>query len=574
MKISRICSLFVALAGILLLTARLAAETITLKDGTVLSGIVIQRGDAYWVKTPDGQARTIPGEEVDHVGGPAPAAPAITSATPSAAPASAAPVTGSESFLETKSQADRVEAPILGVSMWERFIDSKPAPADLAAAKIELAHWKELDKDHAEKINGKWIGGEERKKLLKHVSQLVREAREEMQGDETLKAVANLEQALKLYPHSFDANFELGLYYLIKGCNGGNGVGNNDDFQKALEILETAARIRPDSAATLSNLAIGYNFRRRYEDAVLVAYKAVKIEDNEETVQNLVNSFAHAPPAMRFNNEKVKPIAEEAGVLAGKHGISMEGGRWIYARPHPPGVDANGKPIAQDPSDPGDDADNAPPGVVASGSGFFISPDGYFLTNKHVGGEKNRTFRVRFDDGTEKNADVVALDAENDIALMHVHVDQPTAYLRLATADTPNPAAHVMVLGYPASFQLGFKMQVTTGDVTSVDELDSYPVTLTLNTTHGNSGGPIIDKDENVVGILSAGQQIYNVTYVKAISAGQIRKFIEANKEKFPDTLAPAGPAHGEFDGESLAKDARKATLLVLIIKGDTSAGK
>jgi S1-C subfamily serine protease len=155
---------------------------------------------------------------------------------------------------------------------------------------------------------------------------------------------------------------------------------------------------------------------------------------------------------------------------------------------------------------------------------------------------------------------------------MHVKVDSPNAYLHLASSDTPNPAAPVMVLGYPASFQLGFKMQVTTGDVTSIDELDPYPVTLTLNTTHGNSGGPIIDKDENVIGILSAGEQVYNVTYVKAISAGEMRKFIGKIKDKFPESISPGPTTRPDFDGESLAKEARKATLLVLIIKGDTSA--
>ena len=121
--------------------------------------------------------------------------------------------------------------------------------------------------------------------------------------------------------------------------------------------------------------------------------------------------------------------------------------------------------------------DSLPPGVVASGSGFFISPDGYFLTNKHVA-EKNRSFRVRFEDGDERNCDVVAVSADDDIALMHVKLGKPNDYLKLSPSDEPNPAAHVMVLGYPASFQMGFHMQVTTGDVTSVDPEDKYNVTL------------------------------------------------------------------------------------------------
>ena len=43
-----------------------------------------------------------------------------------------------------------------------------------------------------------------------------------------------------------------------------------------------------------------------------------------------------------------------------------------------------------------------------------------------------------------------------------------------ATRVTPAVAAKAMVLGYPASFMLGFQMQVTTGDVTSADTFTGY----------------------------------------------------------------------------------------------------
>jgi len=206
-----------------------------------------------------------------------------------------------------------------------------------------------------------------------------------------------------------------------------------------------------------------------------------------------------------------------------------------------------------------------PPGLFASGSGFFITPDGYFLTNKHVAGEEGCIFHVRLEDGREKAARVVVIDDQIDIALMHVDVDKPTPFLKLSAADFPNPAAEVMTLGYPGGSELRFKMQVATGDVTSVDENDEYPVVLTLNTTHGNSGGPIIDKDENVVGILSAGQQIYNASYIRAISVGQIRKFLAKVKSRLPMALEKGPSTRPTFEGELLAKEARQATLLVLL---------
>src|SRR5438874_1274579 len=83
-----------------------------------------------------------------------------------AAATAGAAITGT-SFAATKAKADKVESPIIAVQLWEKFIDAKPAPspADLEAAKAELANWQKLQKDKAERINGKWVGGEEKRKL-------------------------------------------------------------------------------------------------------------------------------------------------------------------------------------------------------------------------------------------------------------------------------------------------------------------------------------------------------------------------------------------------------------------------
>ncbi len=125
-------------------------------------------------------------------------------------------------FSTTKSRADHVDAPLAAVGLWQQYIDANPNAPDLADAKAELEKWKALDKDHAEKINGKWVGGEERQKLLEKVAQLLKDADEMGQNNQTVKAVAKLEEAVRIYPNSFNANFELGYVCLSKATASGS----------------------------------------------------------------------------------------------------------------------------------------------------------------------------------------------------------------------------------------------------------------------------------------------------------------------------------------------------------------
>jgi S1-C subfamily serine protease len=292
-----------------------------------------------------------------------------------------------------------------------------------------------------------------------------------------------------------------------------------------------------------------------------MAHKAVKIEDNQRLAENFVNILVVAPQGMKTNNRRIKPIIEEAVLIAQKYGIPATGnGKFHYLLPKPPGQDKTG---------PEGETDEGPAGIVGNGSGFLVSADGYLITNRHVAEGKNRMFRVRFDDGTEKAADVIAIDTEFDIALMKIKTDKPLAYLKIASADLPNPGSKCMVLGYPVGHVLNYVMQVTSGEITSTALDDEYQVTLTANTTRGNSGGPIVDRDCNVIGVLSAGIEVYNATYVKALSAGQIRGFLTRCKDKYPTTIEPGTATETPFDGEKLALQARKATLLVLVIRGE-----
>jgi len=153
------------------------------------------------------------------------------------------------------------------------------------------------------------------------------------------------------------------------------------------------------------------------------------------------------------------------------------------------------------PGAPSEVAKEGRPGPAWSGSGFFISGDGYLLTNHHVAtGDpksaplKNITFRVRLDDGTEKNAELVAVDDKADIALMKIKTDKGSVPFLQVADDNPKQAAKALVLGYPVTGEEEPTLQISEGQVKSLHPGAEHEVWFDLNTTHGNSGGPIVDR--------------------------------------------------------------------------------
>ena len=258
---------------------------------------------------------------------------------------------------------------------------------------------------------------------------------------------------------------------------------------------------------------------------------------------------------------------EEATILASKRGITTGRQSWTYVRP---------KETESGP-DVGDEEKNSRPGVIGNGSGFLVSANGYVLTNRHVAEMKNCIFMCRFVDGSEKSATVVAIDDTDDIALLKIAPEKNKSFpfLKLAAPAEPGPGAECSALGYPVAHVMNYTMQVTSGTVSSVSMDDPYRVTLTAKITHGNSGGPLVDKNGNVIGIVSAGLTAYTETYGKALSVGQVRRFLEKIKDKIKDTdITPGKTTSQPLSTEDIYKNDSPAVLCVILIRaGGPTAG-
>jgi serine protease Do len=144
------------------------------------------------------------------------------------------------------------------------------------------------------------------------------------------------------------------------------------------------------------------------------------------------------------------------------------------------------------------------PDSPVSGSGVFISPDGYILTNHHVI-EDTLEVAVVLADGTEIPAEVIGSDSFTDIAILKTDGPIP-AVAELGNSDALKPGETVIAIGSPLG---DFKNTVTAGVVSAteraIDIDQNYQMQGLIQTdaaiNQGNSGGPLVNLAGEVIGI-------------------------------------------------------------------------
>ena len=141
--------------------------------------------------------------------------------------------------------------------------------------------------------------------------------------------------------------------------------------------------------------------------------------------------------------------------------------------------------------------------VTGQGSGFFISADGYAVTNNHVV-DKAETVEVTTDDGKTYTAKVIGTDPRTDLALIKVEGRSDFPYVKLADK-APRIGDWVLAVGNP----FGLGGTVTAGIVSArgrdigAGPYDDF-IQIDAPVNKGNSGGPTFDVDGNVIGVNTA----------------------------------------------------------------------
>ena len=141
--------------------------------------------------------------------------------------------------------------------------------------------------------------------------------------------------------------------------------------------------------------------------------------------------------------------------------------------------------------------------IIGEGSGFFISSDGYIVTNYHVV-QDSKSVTMTMDNGKVLDAKVVGTDPKTDLALLKVEQPGDYPYVTLDKA-TPKIGDWVVCIGNP----YGLGGTVTAGIISAKGRNigdGPYDRFLQIDApiNKGNSGGPAFDEEGQVVGVNTA----------------------------------------------------------------------
>ena len=140
-------------------------------------------------------------------------------------------------------------------------------------------------------------------------------------------------------------------------------------------------------------------------------------------------------------------------------------------------------------------------GDKSLGTGFFISPNGYAVTCKHVI-EGGKNFVAILSNKSKFSLSVISKSFKHDLALVLVITSQKTPYLDLRNPETLSRGEKVLAVGS----SVGLHSTITDGVFTGFRDTNNKGdkvVQFSAPINPGNSGGPLIDNNGKVIGVVS-----------------------------------------------------------------------
>jgi S1-C subfamily serine protease len=165
----------------------------------------------------------------------------------------------------------------------------------------------------------------------------------------------------------------------------------------------------------------------------------------------------------------------------------------------------------------------------SSGTAFFITKDGYLLTNNHV--VKGCSISKLSYRNKDYDTKLIATDANLDLALLKADI-KPKTFVEFSSGD-PKKLQKIFVAGYPLGKGLSDDLKITSGIISSLkgfkDNSNEIQVDAAINP--GNSGGPIVNESGELIAIAVSGLSKKSTESINfGIKADAVRTFLKLNK--------------------------------------------
>jgi TPR repeat protein len=415
-------------------------------------------------------------------------------------------------------------------------------------------------------------------------------------------------EAVKWYRKAAEQNVAEAQYYL--GNCYGLGLGVAKDHAEAVKWFRKAAE--QNVARAQHNLGVAYDNGEGVAKDKVAAVKWYRkaAEQNYAPAQyNLGVSYSFGQGVAKDYVEAVKWTrkAAEQNVARAQHNLGVayangqgvakdevEGYKWFLlagaqgdeiAKKNIAVVEirltreqiAEGQRLARNfkPREvPPDRADSSRTSIAqtrpeSSGTGFFITEDGYLITNEHVAGNGAQVRLVT--SAGLISAKVIKVDAANDLAMLKA--EGKFAALPVAASRSMKLGGSLATVGFPNIGLQGFAPKFARGEIGSLSGLedDARYFQISVPVQPGNSGGPLVDDRGNVVGVVSgklnpkatlftSGSLPENVNY--AVKSSFLLGFLESVPEVGAKLKEPNAK---DMKFDEVVEQAKEAAVLVLV---------
>ena len=194
-----------------------------------------------------------------------------------------------------------------------------------------------------------------------------------------------------------------------------------------------------------------------------------------------------------------------------------------------------------------------------TGTGFVVSPAGYLLTCAHV---VKDAAKIRVTLGAKSwEAAVLAVDDAHDLALLQIPTKDLTA-LPLANSNAIELGQEARAFGYPLSDYLGEDLKVTRGTIAGISMRDAQKIfQIDAAVNPGNSGGPLVNENGEVIGVVNARLRTDIATAVGfAVPINYAKPLLQGGKVPFTD-----GGPKDKLDGPALVKQVAPSLALISV---------